>query len=335
MPRRARIDVPGAIHHLIIRGIERKRIFRDHLDRDNFLERLGNLFMESKTPCYAWALLSSHVHLLVRTGEVPLASIMRRLLTGYAVTYNHRYQRHGQLFQNRYKSILCQEDSYLLELVRYIHLNPLRAKIVSDLSVLERYEYSGHSAILGFHKRPWQDIDYILGYFGRKVGPARKKYRNFVQEGIGRGRRPELVGGGLIRSLGGWKAARGLRGGSLRLKGDERILGDRDFVLQVLKASEEELERKYRSKAEGYTLEKLAAQVAGVLGLEPKDLWSVGKYGKNVRARSLFCYWAVREFGWSATEVARRIGITQPAVSISVKRGEQIAKEMDLKITEL
>ncbi len=222
-----------------------------------------------------------------------------------------------------------------MELVRYIHLNPLRAKVVSDLSGLERYEYAGHSAILGFQKRPWQEIEYILGYFGLKVGSARKKYRDFVQEGVGRGRRPELVGGGLIRSLGGWKAAMGLRGGSLRLKGDERILGDSDFVLQVLKASEEELERKYRLKVEGYTLEKLADQVAGVLGLEPEDLGSVGKYAKNVRARSVFCYWAVRELGWSATEVARRIGITQPAVSISVKRGEQITKKMELKISEL
>ena len=222
-----------------------------------------------------------------------------------------------------------------MELVRYIHLNPLRAKMVSDLNRLERYEYAGHSVILGFQKRPWQDIEYILGYFGRKVGSAREKYRDFVQEGVGRGRRPELVGGGLIRSLGGWKAAMGLRGESLRLKGDERILGDSDFVLQALKASEEELERKYRLKAEGYTLEKSADRVAGVLGFEPKDLWSVGKYAKNVRARSVFCYWAVRELGWSATEVARRIGITQPAVSISVKRGEQIAQKMELKITEL
>ena len=110
-------------------------------------------------------MLSSHGHLLVRTGEVPLATVRRRLLTGYAVTYNHRYQRHGQLFQNRYKSILCQEDSYLLELVRYIHLNPRRAKRVSDLSRLERYEYAGHRVILGFQKRPWQDIEYNLGNY--------------------------------------------------------------------------------------------------------------------------------------------------------------------------
>ncbi len=132
----------------------------------------------------------------------------------------------------------------------------------------------------------------------------------------------------------GWRAAKALKEGSLRLKGDERILGDSDFVMEALKASEEELERKYRLKAEGYTLEKLADRVAGLLRVEPKDLWSAGKYAKNVRARSVFCYWAVRELGWSATEIARRIGITQPAVSISLKRGGRIAEEMKLKITD-
>src|SRR5512135_928250 len=107
MPRQARIDMSGALPHLIIRGIERKRIFRDDQDRNSFLDRLGLILVESKTACYAWALLSNHVHLLLRTGQAPLATVMGRLLTGYAVTFNHKYRRHGQLFQNRYKSILC------------------------------------------------------------------------------------------------------------------------------------------------------------------------------------------------------------------------------------
>ena len=124
----------GALHHLIIRGIERKRIFRNDQDRNNFLNRLGLIRVESKTSCYAGALLSNH--LLLRTGQVPLATVMGRLLTGYAVAFNHKYGRHGQLFQNRYKSILCQEDSYFLKLVRYIHLNLLRAGMVQDYKSL-------------------------------------------------------------------------------------------------------------------------------------------------------------------------------------------------------
>ena len=125
MPRKSRIDAPGALHHIICRGIERQRIFQDDRDRDNFLQRLSAIVIETGTACFAWALIPNHFHLLLKTGNAPIATVMRRLLTGYAVSYNRRHNRHGHLFQNRYKSILCQEDAYLLEFVRYIHLNPM------------------------------------------------------------------------------------------------------------------------------------------------------------------------------------------------------------------
>ncbi len=114
-----------------------------------FLERLGTILKETSTPCYGWALIPNHFHLILRTGKVPISTVMRRLLTGYAVSFNRRHRRYGHLFQNRFKSILCQEDPYLKELVSYIHLNPLRAKIVVDLKELAKYPYSGHSAIKG------------------------------------------------------------------------------------------------------------------------------------------------------------------------------------------
>jgi putative transposase len=133
MPRVARLDTPCLLHHVMIRGIERRKIFNDDHDRENFIERLSILLPEAKTRCYAWSFLSNHAHFLLRSGPAGIAALMRRLLTGYAVSYNRRHKRHGQLFQNRYKSIICQEDVYLQELVRYIHLNPLRANIVIDL----------------------------------------------------------------------------------------------------------------------------------------------------------------------------------------------------------
>ena len=147
MPRQARIDIPGALHHIICRGIERRRLFQDDKDRDDFLGRLGDILPETTTPCLAWALIPNHFHLLLVTGAVPIATVMRRLLTGYAVTHHRRHQRHGHLFQNRYKSILCQEEPYLLELVRYIHLNPLRAQIVTDLEELKAIGDTKHKAI--------------------------------------------------------------------------------------------------------------------------------------------------------------------------------------------
>jgi len=149
MPRLARLDSPGVLHHVMIRGIERRKIFRDNKDRNDLIERLSLILPETNTSCYAWALLSNHAHFLLRSGEAGIAKVMRRLLTGYAVTFNRKYKRHGQLFQNRYKSIVCQEDTYLRELVRYIHLNPLRARLVSDISELNHYPYCGHSALLG------------------------------------------------------------------------------------------------------------------------------------------------------------------------------------------
>ena len=133
MPRKARIDGPGALHHIIIRGIERKAIFKDDADRKDFLDRLNDILIETDTACYGRVLMSNHVYLLLKTGLAPIATVMRRLLSGYAVTFNRRHRRHGQLFQNRYKSFLCEEQIYLKELVRYIHLNPLRAKFVKNL----------------------------------------------------------------------------------------------------------------------------------------------------------------------------------------------------------
>jgi len=120
------------------RGIERRDIFRDDKDRRYFLSRLAVILDETQTQCYADALIPNHFHLLLRTGATPLSKVMRRLMTGYAVTFNKRHKRSGHLFQNRYKSIVCEEDAYLLELIRYIHLNPLRARLVKDLKELDK-----------------------------------------------------------------------------------------------------------------------------------------------------------------------------------------------------
>lgn len=100
MPRKARLDAPGALHHIICRGIERRKIFDDHADRDNFLQRLGIILKETLRPCYGWALIPNHFHLLLPTGKVPISIVMRKLLTGYAVSFNRRHRRYGHLFQS-------------------------------------------------------------------------------------------------------------------------------------------------------------------------------------------------------------------------------------------
>lgn len=338
MPRSARLDTPGALHHIIIRGIEGGKIFRDDNDREDFLSRLDRLLPETRTSCYAWAFIPNHTHFLFRTGEVPIATLMRRLLTGYAVYFNHRHKRNGQLFQNRYKSILCQEDAYLTELVRYIHLNPLRAGLVKSLDELDNYFYCGHSALMGNKKRDWQDVDYVLTYFGKQLLEARSQYHDFLSDGIQQGHRSDLTGGGLIRSLGGWSA---ITKGNLKdkhIKSDERILGDSDFVDSILSAADEKYERSYKLRGKlrrlGYDLDKIAKLAAEVCGIEPEDIFSRSRQKIKVRARSVFCYWASRELGISYAELARRLDISITAVSYSVERGEAIVKEKGCQLLD-
>jgi len=327
MPRTARLDTPGLLHHVMVRGIERRKIFRDNKDRDNFIERLSILLSETNCQCYAWVLMPNHIHMLLRSGPSGISTLMRRLLTGYAVYFNRRYKRHGQLFQNRYKSIICQEDAYLQELVRYIHLNPLRAKIVKDLNALDKYPYCGHSALMGEIKREWQDIEYVLGYFGKRISTSRKKYRIYLEKGISKGRRPELVGGGLIRSMGGWDEIKKMRlTGQDRIKSDQRILGESDFVMEVLSESEENLTQKYKLKSLGYNYKKVLERVSLLFELEEEYITGKGRQKDRVQARDLLCYWCYINLGISMAELAKKLNLTPTAVSFAVRRGEKIAK---------
>jgi REP-associated tyrosine transposase len=294
MPRQSRIDAPGALHHVIIRGLERKAIFKDDDDRTEFVQRMESIFAESSTPCFAWTLMTNHIHILSRTGDVPLATVMRRLLAGYAMAFNRRHRRHGHLFQNRYKSILCQEDTYLLELTRYIHLNPLRAGIIKDLSALDTYLYSGHSVLMGHQRIQCQEDEKILRMFARYKATARRKYREFVEKGIEAGRRPELVGGGLIRSVGGWKVAKKLLKADERIKSDERILGDSEFVQGVLARRNEHYSRRHRLIAQGVDLKSLARGVGDFFEVSAEQMFTPGRSPVVVQARSMLCYLAVR-----------------------------------------
>jgi putative transposase len=334
MPRKARIDAPGALHHIICRGIEKRNIFRTAKDRNDLIERLATVLSETQTPCYAWALLPNHFHLLLRTGSVPLSIVMRRLLTGYVVSFNLRHRRHGHLFQNRYKSILCQDDAYLLELVRYIHLNPLRIGLVKSLEGLAGYPYTGHSVLLGNWIRDWQDVDAVLGLFGKRSSSARKRYCAFVEKGIAMGRRSELTGGGLIRSAGGWKAFRSSHRSRVHLKGDERILGDSDFVQAVLEAQNERFERSYQLQSLGYDFEKVLERVAQVFDLQSQDIVSSNKQPQRVKARSVLCYWAVKELDMRGTDVGRLLGLGQPAVSRAAARGGKLVRDMKLSLIQ-
>jgi len=219
----------------------------------------------------------------------------------------------------------------LLELVRYIHLNPIRAGIVDDVMLLRDYRWSGHSAVMGRAELEWQDAAYVLAFFGEKQKEARAGYAAFVAKGIDDGRRPDLTGGGLVRSVGGWKALRELRREGLRIKGDERILGGSEFVLDVLKAADEELEARTRAHKKGISVSALSARIAQHYGIDTDDLRSASKSRAVVRARSAVCYLAIRRFGATAVGLAAELNISPSAVSKSVVRGRKVVREDSLE----
>ncbi len=184
MPRQPRIDAPGMVHHVIARGIERNRIFLDDKDQYFFIERLGDLVVDTGDPAYAFALIPNHFHLLVRSEKTPIATLMRRLLTAYALHFNRKYGRSGHLFQNRYKSVPCGDEVYFRELIRYIHLNPVRAGLCS-FKELPAFRFCGHGSILANRRLPWLDADHVLKLFGRSDLPARMAYQEFIEGGVG------------------------------------------------------------------------------------------------------------------------------------------------------
>ncbi len=322
MPRQARLDAPGTLHHTIIRGIERRRIVDDRRDRKNFLDRLERVVSETKTSVYAWALMTNHAHFLLRSGQEGIAKFMRRFLTGYAISYNRRHRRHGHLVQNRYKSFICDENMYFAELVRYIHLNPLRARAVKTLAELNRYRYCGHSVIMGNKKHKWQDRDFVLSWFGNKKGEAKKEYHKFIKGGIAEGRRPDLVGGGLIRSLGGWSEVLSMRRRGERKLTDERILGSGEFVRVILEEADDDSKINFTAEDKKKKIKEVIESICKEEGVSVRELQSGGRREAVSMARYQVTSRLVEEHDISFAEVARNVGVTISAIFKIMKKCE-------------
>ncbi len=315
MPRAARLDIAGVLQHVIVRGIERRDVFVDDQDRTSFLDRLSVLLVKMEMDCFAWALMENHAHILLRPTDKNLGEFMRRLLTGYAVTFNLRHHRSGHLFQNRYKSIVCEEDPYLLELVRYIHLNPLRAGLVDDISGLKRYPWCGHSVIMGARQFPGQKVEEVLRYFSTKKELAREKYQEFVADGIRLGKRNELVGGGLRRGL-------KVLGNEALPSYDERVLGSGDFVEQLCQ------EKLISTRLEVHlTLPQIMDVFANKYCVPMEDLCQRRRGGALSEVKSIICHIATRWFGYSGEMVGKCLGITRSGVCRGAVRGQKILEE--------
>jgi REP element-mobilizing transposase RayT len=304
------------------RGIERRKIFLTDIDLNDFIGRLSEFAQDGAMDIYAWVLMPNHFHLLCKTKNLSLASSMRRILTGYVVNFNKRHSRYGHLFQNRYKSIVCQEDVYLKELVRYIHLNLLRAGLVKDLKELNRNPWSGHSALSGKVNRKWQNTKYVLSFFGSS-GNSRKNYLRYVKKGIDQGRRPELVGGGLIRSMGSWSAVLASRRRGEREVADQRILGDGEFVKQVISGLDDLVKKNLRLSEQRIDIKALAQKVSERYNVSIGELRSGGRRRAVVKARRAVSWIGVRELGYSGADVARYLGVTNSCVTRMISAGKK------------
>jgi putative transposase len=319
MPRGARLDSPGALHHVMVRGIDRMAIVADDEDRLDFLNRIGKAAEKTGTVIYAWALMTNHAHLLLRSGSAGLPSFMRKVLTGYSVSFNKRHHRTGHLFQNRYKSILCEEEPYFVKLVSYIHLNPLRVRLVTSLEELARYMWSGHAAMMGKAEHPWQDTEYVLQQFGRTTGTARKAYVEFVQDQMHLGSQPELTGGGLVRSAGGWSEVLSMRKRGERQFSDERILGSGEFVEEVLGEAGEAQKEMLPMRSRHAEADEMLARACAEKGLSVPALQAGSRNREYSAIRRELARMFVNEWGLSHANVARMLGISRAGVSMLVR----------------
>jgi REP element-mobilizing transposase RayT len=320
MPRQARLDIPGALHHIMVRGINKSTIFEDDEDREQFLNRLGGNITDARASVYAFALMTNHAHVLFKSGKPGISAVMRKQLTWYAQYYNRRHLRSGHLFENRYKSILCDEDNYLLALIRYIHLNPIRAGIVGTVEELDRYPWSGHSFLMGEREYGWMDVKYVLLQFKGTIKKARNAYRRFVEEGISMGRQPQLTGGGLIRSKGGWSQVVSARRSGEREEYDERILGSGDFVQAALKEAEEKIRLQLKHRRTGRTLVQIIDQECDRWKISPKELEGGSRRREVSAMRIKIAKRGLDELGLSLAEIARHVGVSTSGLARAIKR---------------
>jgi putative transposase len=307
MPRHARLDAPGTLHHIMARGMERAQIFRNDSDKEKFVTDLADLVDETKTRIPAWALVGNHFHLLLFSGPQGLPCFMRKLLTRYAVYFNRKYIRAGHLFQNRYKSVVCEEDPYFLQLVRYIHLNPLRAGMVKTLDALDSYPWSGHSALVGKRVREWQDRVRVLSAFSDDPPRAVRLYRAFMGES---NENPDLDGGGLMRSLGPDRKI----GPSAY---DARVLGSSDFVLQMTESPPD--------KPSPVCAAEIVEKICRVRDVRSEHLRNGSRTKAAAGARQCIIEELVVGSGFPLSKVARLIGISPSAVANVLARGRKKA----------
>jgi len=253
-------------------------------------------------------------------GPYPSAPNDETIVNGVCGQLQLRHQRTGHLFQNRYKSIVCEEDVYLSELVRYIHLNAIRAGLVKDMEGLDRYRWSGHSVLMGMEQRAWQARDEVLSYFGRTEGVAQRRYRQFVFEGIGLGKREDL-------STGRGKGDGEIVGRERTETGDSRILGQGVFVEEVLAGAERTARERIRLKRRRVDVEGLVDFIGKEMGVTREESLGGGRRREISEARSVLCYVCLRRLGLTGRHLSEALQMSPGGVHSASVRGEAFVRE--------
>jgi len=296
MARKPRIHYSGAVYHVFIRGNARQQIFFETADYLRFLRLLGEGIEKYNHRIHGFCLMPNHIHLAVQVGDIPLSRIMQNLCFRYTQWMNRRKDRAGHLFQGRYKALLVDADSYLLELVRYIHLNPVRAGMVK---FPEEYLWSSHLAYLGEKKLPWLTIDWILSRFSSSSSRAGNEYRRFVHSEIAGGHREEFHRG---------------------TKGERRVLGEEDFIEEVFLRAQQERQR-------DPTMEEVVKKICEYYGVKETELSAGGKSHRASAVRGVIA-WLVLESGkLTLTELSKRLKRDVSTLSSAAQRVFMLSNE--------
>jgi len=327
MPRKARLDVPGFLYHISAYGINGQSIFLTDDDYLDFLKRFSALLEETQTICYSWTLLPNHFHFLIRPEYTSIKKIMRKLMIGYSVTFNKRHNRTGHIFHGRYKSIIIQEAPYVKDLICYIHLNPIRSKLVQNLFLLQTYPWTGHHEIL--NQKPPQSvpqlfsdhmIQEIYSYFGQTHTEAINSYMIFMNKGVSIGHRNIFKGGGWLRSTGMTKNEVWIVDSSDKTNYDERILGDKSFVHEVLSIAKAQ----QSVQKQHVPINELIVKVCDFYQVNIEELLRGSQKSQISKARCVICFIEMNMMKRSGVIVGKMLRVSGYSAIRCAEKGENI-----------
>jgi REP element-mobilizing transposase RayT len=278
MARKPRVEFDGAFYHVIVRGNQRQKTFHDEHDRQSYLQRIEHYRQRYGFRLYAYVLMANHVHILIETKSVGLSKIMQGIQGSYTQIFNRRHRKIGHLFQGRYKAILCDSDTYLLELVRYIHLNPARLKVPEDPW---RYRWSSHGVYLGKPTAVQVDTEAVFGQLGSTLGAARREYRRFIEAGS-KQRHEEKY----YETI------------------DQRFLGEERFLSKVAERSEA---REVEIRGNKLSFARLLEAISEYHDVKSEDLLRAGRQRRWVAMRAQLVYLARQRCGLTTKELGRRL----------------------------